>query len=118
MDAKQCPWCARWCLKDSNCAYIFSCGLTDKGVFRVGEGCGRSWCWTCGLKYCGRYHDEVTGKKLASAKDVHGACCEASEDFCAASFCAGGHSSHCAPRSMSSQLHTSCTPTACVGVRG
>ena len=26
-DAKQCPWCERWALKDTACNYIFACGL-------------------------------------------------------------------------------------------
>ena len=47
-DAKQCPWCARWCLKDAACAYVFACGLETTGTFHVGKGCGKSWCWTCG----------------------------------------------------------------------
>ena len=51
-DAKQCPWCQRWCLKDNACDYIFACGLETRGTFVKGAGCGRSWCWRCGLKYC------------------------------------------------------------------
>lgn len=98
--AKQCPWCARWCLKDNACAYIFACGLDEKGKFHVGQGCGRSWCWTCGLKYCGAYYDAATGLKCAGARDQHNACCAAEAGFSAEAYCKGGHSSHCAPRSF------------------
>ena len=38
-DAKQCPWCQRWCLKDAACDYIFACGLETKGTFVKGAGC-------------------------------------------------------------------------------
>ena len=96
-DAKVCPWCGRWCLKDNACAYVFACGLDFTGVFHVGAGCGRTWCWTCGKKYCTPYCDPATGKELPGKKDHHNAtCCLAEgpqEDYCP-----GGHSGHCAKR--------------------
>ena len=97
-DAKQCPWCERWCLKDDACNYIFSCGLDSKGTFNIGAGCGRSWCWECGKKFCGRYHDPVSGQRLVSAKDVHTNCCISEIGFVQSDYCPGGHNSHCEPR--------------------
>jgi len=56
MDAKQCPWCDRWCLKDNACNYIFACGLaTGASDFLIHHGCGKSWCFECGKKFCGQY---------------------------------------------------------------
>lgn len=98
-DAKMCPWCERWCLKDVACNYIFACGLDTGRGFVVGQGCGRSWCWGCGKKFCGQYYDPVTGKKTAGAKDNHDAsCCKGDPAYTAESFCRGGCSSHCGPR--------------------
>lgn len=98
-DPKQCPWCARWCLKDNACAYIFACGLDDKNKFHVGLGCGRSWCWECGKKFCTPYYDPGTGSKLPHAKDNHDAkCCRSEPGFSEDAFCPGGHSGHCAKR--------------------
>lgn len=98
-DAKQCPWCARWCLKDNACAYIFACGLDHKNKFHIGLGCGKSWCWECGKKYCTPYYDPVTGNKLPCAKDHHDSeCCKAEPGFLEADYCPGGHSAHCSPR--------------------
>ena len=98
-DAKQCPWCARWCLKDSACDYVFSCGLDFRGKFHVGMGCGRTWCWRCGKKFCSQYHDPATGQRLAGAKDNHSAtCCSAEEGFKQSEYCGGGCSSHCGAR--------------------
>lgn len=98
MEAKQCPWCKRWALKDTNCAYIFACGLDDKGHFHIGEGCGRSWCWTCEKKYCGQYIDVCTGKKMNNAKDNHDVCCLKDPLFQKEDYCPGGHSTHCKKR--------------------
>ena len=98
-DAKMCPWCQRWCLKDTACSYVFACGLDTGGKFHVGYGCGRTWCWECGKKYCTLYYDAVTGVKSAKAKDTHdGACCRVEEGFKQDEYCGGGHSSHCAKR--------------------
>ena len=98
-DAKQCPWCARWCLKDAACAYVFACGLETSGTYHVGKGCGKSWCWTCGKKYCTQYYNPTTGEKLPTAKDSHDAsCCKQEEGFKEEDYCGGGHSGHCAPR--------------------
>jgi len=98
-DAKMCPWCARWCLKDDACNYIFSCGLDTTGKFHVDNGCGKSWCWECGKKFCGQYTDSKTGVKSASAKDTHdAACCKTEGDFVQDAYCPGGHNSHCEKR--------------------
>ena len=98
-DAKQCPWCQRWCLKDNACSYIFACGLDEKNVFHVGNGCGKSWCWDCGKKYCSQYYDPVTGKQLPTAKDRHTPlCCKEEPGFKQEDYCGGGHSGHCAKR--------------------
>lgn len=99
-DAKQCPWCQRWCLKDEACNYIFACGLQTGGEgFVVGAGCGRSWCWECGKKFCGIYIDPESGHKTADAKESHDAnCCKAALDFKQEEYCCGGHNSHCEKR--------------------
>jgi len=96
--AKQCPWCQRWCLKDAACNYVFACGYTDTNVFVVGAGCGQSWCWECGLKYCGPYFSSITGQRLSSARDSHSTCCALEKGFDQKTYCPGGHSSHCAKR--------------------
>lgn len=98
-DAKQCPWCERWCLKDKACNYIFACGLQDNNVFKIGQGCGRSWCWQCGKKFCSQYYDPVTGKKHPNAKESHDAqCCRLEPDFKEGLYCPGDHNSHCSKR--------------------
>ena len=95
-DAKACPWCGRWCLKDNACAYIFACGLDEKNQFHVGLGCGKSWCWTCGKKYCTVYFDPVSGVRRVDAKENHDAnCCSKEDGFKEADYCPGGHSAHC-----------------------
>jgi hypothetical protein len=98
-DAKQCPWCKRWCLKDNACDYVFACGLDHKDKFHVGLGCGRTWCWKCEKKYCCQYYDATTGQKLPTAKDHHDTfCCRKEDGFKEEEYCAGGHSGHCAKR--------------------
>jgi hypothetical protein len=99
-DAKQCPWCSRWWLKDAACNYIFACGLqTDTNTFFVGAGCGRPWCWKCGKKFCGIYIDPNTGIKNPIAKDAHDAqCCTKEPGFNTTDYCSGGHNSHCEKR--------------------
>lgn len=99
-DAKQCPWCARWCLKDDACNYIFACGLQSHGRgFMMGAGCGRAWCWHCGKKFCGLYINPETGKKMPDAKEHHTAeCCKNDLHFKQNDYCPGGHNSHCEPR--------------------
>ena len=98
-DAKQCPWCERWCLKDGGCNYIFACGLDSQKGFIIGGGCGKTWCWGCGLKYCGIYYDPLTGQKTGGAKDSHdGLCCKAESGFILEKYCAGGCSPHCEKR--------------------
>jgi hypothetical protein len=97
-DAKQCPWCKRWALKDAACNYIFACGLETKGTFQVGAGCGRSWCWECGKKFCSMYYDPITGKKSPTAKEHHSECCSAEAGFSKEEYCCGGHNSHCEKR--------------------
>ena len=97
-DAKQCPWCQRWCLKDAACDYVFSCGMDFNNKFHVGAGCGRTWCWVCCKKYCHIYHNATTGEKLPTAKDHHDDCCKASPGFKQEDYCPGGHNPHCAKR--------------------
>jgi len=100
IDAKQCPWCERWCLKDAACNYIFACGLQSKtNMFIVDTGCGRSWCWLCGKKFCGVYIDPVTGIKRGDAKENHDAsCCKDEPGYRYEDYCVGGHNSHCDKR--------------------
>ena len=99
MDAKQCPWCARWALKDAACNYIFACGLeTGTGKFVIGAGCGRSWCWECGKKFCKIYIDPITGLKCGDRKENHDGCCKGEAGFVEDDYCPGGHNSHCGKR--------------------
>ena len=98
-DAKQCPWCERWCLKDAACNYIFACGLPSQRAFVVGAGCGKSWCWECGKKFCGLYIDPQTGHRSPTARDNHDTmCCRNEQGFVQADYCGGGHNSHCGKR--------------------
>jgi hypothetical protein len=97
-DAKQCPWCGKWALKDSACNYIFACGLETSGKFVVGAGCGRSWCWLCAKKFCGAYYDPKTGQKLPTAMEHHSDCCASEVGFKKEDYCGGGHNSHCNKR--------------------
>jgi len=98
-NAKQCPWCARWCLKDDACNYIFACGLQAVGGFMLDGGCGRSWCWQCGKKFCGIYIDPSSGTKMVDARESHDArCCTNESGFQRDDYCPGGHNSHCALR--------------------
>lgn len=98
-DAKQCPWCERWCLKDDACNYIFACGLQTSGAFVVGAGCGKSWCWQCGKKFCGLYYNPETGTKSPEAKESHNnTCCSNEQSFKQGDYCPGGHNSHCEKR--------------------
>ena len=98
-DAKQCPWCERWALKDNACNYIFACGLESRRGFVKDAGCGRSWCWGCGKRFCSPYYDPATGIRLSTAKDHHTAdCCRNEPGYKQADYCAGGCSSHCAKR--------------------
>jgi len=98
-DAKQCPHCKTWALKDGGCSYIFACGLDEKNTFQKDRGCGKSWCWTCGKKYCGQYYNKQTGQKCPDSKDSHDStCCTLEQDFQKEEYCPGGHSSHCERR--------------------
>lgn len=97
-DAKLCPWCERWCLKDVACNYIFACGLETSGRFHIGGGCGRSWCWECGKKFCRAYIDPLTGQKYPNAIENHGDCCQFEVGFIKSEYCEGGHNSHCNKR--------------------
>jgi len=98
MDPKQCPWCERWCLKDNACNYIFACGLSDKNKFIVGAGCGRSWCWQCGKKFCTPHYNPETGKKVSDRTSHDGQCCTGESGFQKDDYCPGGHNSHCGKR--------------------
>jgi len=94
-EAKQCPWCEQWALKGKSCNYIFACGLDDHGNFHKGAGCGKSWCWQCGKKFCGRYIDPETGKRERNAREYHDTCCIQDPNFSYKDYCPGGHNSHC-----------------------
>jgi len=98
-DAKQCPWCNRWCLKENACNYIFACGLETTNIFRLGAGCGRSWCWECGKKFCSIYYNAETGIKAPTARDMHDShCCQREPNYKKDEYCPGGHNSHCESR--------------------
>ena len=93
-DAKECPWCARWSLKDERCNYVV-CGRPEIGQFLLGAGCGRAWCFECGNKLCGRMFCEETGELLNADEDHnHMGDPEATADCSQPGFCLGGHNSH------------------------
>lgn len=96
-DGKQCPWCGRWCLKDDACNYIFACGLDSGQGFVIGAGCGRSWCFQCGKKFCGQYMDPATGQKTTTLGMEHHNehCCALEAGYRREEYCPGGHNSHC-----------------------
>lgn len=89
--ATKCPHCERWCAKDDNCNFVI-CGRAFDG-FRVGQGCGRPFCFQCGKKLCGQNYCPDTGV-LLDANENHDTCtgCVGPE------FCPGGHNSHRAAR--------------------
>jgi hypothetical protein len=87
--AKQCPWCARWALKNAACNWV-CCGYADDGRFHVGAGCGRQWCFLCSKRLCGALFDAATGAQNPGVATVHSAaCCGDGPDVCP-----GGHNSH------------------------
>jgi len=97
-DVKMCPHCGEAFWKDERCSFMF-CGLGEDGIFRVGYGCGRSFCFECGKKYCGYHYDKLTGKKLPFFTEQHNStCCQTENGFRKEDYCPGGHSSHCAQR--------------------
>lgn len=99
-DAKQCPHCNRWALKqEKSCNFIFACGLSSSNIFVKDSGCGKSWCFECGKKFCGQYIDLVTCKKSKSAIEEHTSeCCPKDTLFSKELYCSGGHDSHCKKR--------------------
>ena len=65
----------------------------------MGAGCGKSWCWECGKKFCGMYCDPRTGALCPDRKESHDAlCCKQDVGFSHAAYCCGGHNSHCEAR--------------------
>lgn len=97
-DVKLCPHCGELFCKDDRCSFVY-CGLGGDDVFRVGFGCGKSFCYQCGKKYCGQHYDPVTGRKLDTYSSKHSAtCCREERGFQEFLYCPGGHSDHCAKR--------------------
>lgn len=97
-DVMFCPHCNELFCKDNKCSFVY-CGFGGDGIFHVGYGCGKSFCYTCGKKYCGQHYDSQTGKRLSSYRDVHNAdCCRQEQGFQMSEYCCGGHSSHCDKR--------------------
>jgi len=95
-DGIECPFCGIGFVKDNNCMYV-TCGLGN--VFRVGYGCGRSFCFQCGKKFCGQHYDPETGLLALTYRDTHDAvCCTKEPDFSKDTYCPGGHNSHCSKR--------------------
>ena len=65
----------------------------------VGAGCGRSWCWECGKKFCDLYMDPATGRKMPTARENHDSeCCKKEPGYKQEDYCCGGHNSHCGKR--------------------
>ncbi len=97
-DVMFCPHCGEMFCKDDRCSFVY-CGLGGEDVFRVGFGCGRSFCYTCGKKYCGEHYDATNGQRLASFRENHDAvCCTLEAGFQQNEYCGGGHSTHCSRR--------------------
>lgn len=99
-DARACPWCGRWALKDGGCNWV-ACGLANDGAahqgFQVGAGCGRSWCFACGKKLCSLVYDPASGARVG--REAHdAACCRTEPGFTEADYCPGGHNAHAPPR--------------------
>ena len=92
-DAKQCPWCMRWHLKDSRCNYVV-CGREMRGAFRVGMGCGRAFCFACGKKLCGRMYSEEGALLNANEDHDHGHEPSAEDPCHGPEYCPGGHDAH------------------------
>lgn len=98
MDAQKCPFCGRYA-EVNGCSYVFACGLDEKNVFRIGQGCTRAFCFTCGKKYCSQQYDATTGQKASTYRDMHDAnCCRLEADFKEEDYCCGGHNGHCPKR--------------------
>jgi hypothetical protein len=93
-DAKQCPWCSRWALKDDACNWV-TCGLIATGFVPMG-GCGHQFCFLCAKKLCGRLFDENTGTAFPGVPTQHThTCCLANiVDASVDDICPGGHNSH------------------------
>ena len=102
--AQQCPWCDRWALNGGACSFIYACGLDAEGTFHVGAGCGRSWCWECGKKYCGWYLNPADGHRVEIRRETHGNCCQYEPGFTPDAYCAGGHSVQCAARTFTVEM--------------
>lgn len=98
-----CPWCGvRW-VKDDACNWV-CCGMLAGGGFARG-GCGRQFCFACGLRLCGARLVDDTGARVPGVPTSHGpgvAGCECPRPDAPAAtravFCPGGHNSHCARR--------------------
>jgi len=100
MDGQQCPYedCKRWCVK-VGCTYIIACGLDEHGVFHVGKGCGRAFCFACGKKYCEQQYDPNTGIRSTTFRSQHDTtCCTREQGFQQSEYCEGGHNPHCPKR--------------------
>jgi hypothetical protein len=94
LDVRHCPWCNQPALKDNLCNHVV-CGRDAKG-FHVHAGCGRQWCFYCGLKLCGRVYDEV-GNRIDGVSEHHrdGQHRPTETDPCSGDeYCGGGHNSH------------------------
>lgn len=97
-DARPCPWCGQWALKDPACNWV-CCGLSvDRGFVR-GAGCGMQWCFLCARKLCSRLFDPESGDRLPGVSTNHSAACCGFEGYCP-----GGHNSHKPPSDVSRPL--------------
>lgn len=103
-DAKQCPWCSRWALKDEACNWV-CCGLvrdetTRADAFMHGMGCGRQWCFHCGKRLCTLLYspDGPDAPRLSGHVNHTHACCSAEAAAHGVEYgthyCPGGHNSH------------------------
>lgn len=98
MNAKPCPHCGQWALKDDACSYIFACGLSTDGKFYSGIGCGRPWCWECGKRYCSQYIDVSTGAVISPRTSHDDKCCREEAERLGidySEYCQGPNHAHC-----------------------
>mgnify|MGYP002828003512 FL=1 len=94
VDAKACPWCGRYALKDDACNYVV-CGRGERG-FQLHCGCARAWCFQCGKKLCGPpMYDLNSGVQLHANEDHdHPEGSQEAKECSGVEYCPGGHNSH------------------------
>lgn len=95
MSMTKCPHdnCGAWYEKNAACNWV-ACGLVDAGKNgeKGGRGCGRQFCFQCGLKLCGEPMVDPVTFAIKSVSRNHNGECNCKND---GTYCPGGHNSHC-----------------------